>query len=175
MVGDLDENCILDAGDLIQLFSDGVDDNNGYKDDISGWDFYKNDNDPYDDTRYGHGTGEMQDSAAAGNGNGQGDIGVCPDCRVMMLRTGESFIADASDFAKGVVYAADNGVNVVQEALGTIDQTAFSKAAIDYAYSKGTIVVSEHGRRELAAPQHAGRDQPSTLPVHAITEDGDEE
>ena len=29
--------------------------------------FFKNDNNPYDDTRYGHGTGEAKDSAAAGN------------------------------------------------------------------------------------------------------------
>ena len=62
-IGDMNKNCILDAGDLIELFSDGVDDDaNGYIDDISGWDFYKNDNDPYDDTRYGHGTGEASDS-----------------------------------------------------------------------------------------------------------------
>ena len=68
MIGDLNENCILDAGrPHPDSFSDGVDDdNNGYTDDISGWDFYKNDNDPYDDTRYGHGTGEARDSSAAG-------------------------------------------------------------------------------------------------------------
>ena len=57
--GDVNRNCILDPGDLIAMFSDGVDDDaNGYTDDIAGWDFFKNDNDPYDDTRYGHGTGE---------------------------------------------------------------------------------------------------------------------
>ena len=46
----MNHNCILDPGDLIQLFSDGVDDDgNGYVDDIAGWDFYKDDNNPYDD------------------------------------------------------------------------------------------------------------------------------
>jgi hypothetical protein len=172
MTGDLNRNCILDAGDLIALFSDGVDDDaNGYTDDISGWDFYKNDNDPYDDTRYGHGTGESRDSSAQGN-NGQGDIGVCPDCRFMMLRAGDSFIADANDFAKGVVYAADNGVKVVQEALGTIDQTTFSKAAIDYAYAHGTLVVAsmaDENSRHHNLPGAANH----TLPVHAIQKDGD--
>src|SRR5207244_669230 len=127
-------NCVIDAADLIQLFSNKVDDDgNGYTDDISGWDFFKNDNNPYDDTRYGHGTGESKDSSADTN-NLDGDAGTCPACRFLMLRAGNSFIADANDFAKGVVYAADNGVNVIQEALGTIDQTAFSRAAIDYAY-----------------------------------------
>jgi hypothetical protein len=168
--GDANGNCILDAGDLIQLFSDGVDDdNNGYTDDISGWDFYKNDNNPYDDTNYGHGSGEAEDSSDEGN-NGQGDIGVCPDCRFMMLRAGDSFIADASDFAKGVVYAADNGVKVVQEALGTVDQTAFSKAAIDYAYAHGTTVVAS-----MADENSRHHNMPGvtnhTLPVHAINHD----
>ena len=45
--------------------SDGVDDDaNGYVDDIAGWDFFWNDNDPSDDSDCGHGTGEANDSAA---------------------------------------------------------------------------------------------------------------
>ena len=52
--GDKNNNGKLDAGDLILNYSDGLDDDgNGYVDDISGWDFMKDDNDPYDDTRYG--------------------------------------------------------------------------------------------------------------------------
>ena len=140
--GDLNRNCILDPGDLIEMFSDGVDDDaNGYKDDIAGWDFYKNDNNAYDDTRYGHGTGEARDSSAEGD-NGIDDIGVCPGCRFVPLRVGDSFIADVNDFGKATLYAADNGVKVIQEALGTLNQTPFSKAAIDYAYAKGAIVVA---------------------------------
>jgi hypothetical protein len=168
--GDVNVDCVLDAGDLIQLFSDGVDDdNNGYVDDISGWDFYKNDNNPYDDTKYGHGTGEAEDSSDEGN-NGQGDIGVCPDCRFMMLRAGDSFIADATDFAKGVVYAADNGAKVVQEALGTVDQTAFSRAAIDYAYAHGTAVIASMADENSRHHNMPGLTN-HTLPVHAITND----
>jgi len=140
--GDVNRNCVLDGGDLIQLFSDGVDDDaNGYTDDIAGWDFFKNDNDPYDDTRYGHGTGEAIDSVAEAN-NGAGDPGVCPKCRYIPLRVGDSFITDSNDFAKAVIYAADKGAKVVQEALGTVTQTAFSKAAIDYAYGKNVIIMA---------------------------------
>ena len=168
LAGDVNHNCVLDPGDLIEMFSDGVDDDaNGYTDDISGWDFYKNDNDPYDDTRYGHGTGEAHDSSAQGN-NMNDTIGVCPDCRFMMLRAGDSFIADANDFAKAVVYATDNGVSVVQEALGTVDQSAFSRAAIDYAYSKNVVVIAsmaDENSRHHNMPGLANH----TLPVHAIT------
>ncbi|MGH7294033.1 MAG: S8 family serine peptidase, partial [Polyangiaceae bacterium] len=172
MMGDKNKNCLLDAGDLIALFSDGVDDDtNGYTDDISGWDFYKNDNDPYDDTRYGHGTGEGRMSSDQGN-NAMGDIGTCPDCRFFMLRAGDSFIVDVNDWAKAVVYAADSGAKVVQEAMGTIDQTTFSKAAIDYAYGKGTVIVAsmadENSRHHNmpAAYNHV-------LTVHSMKHDGD--
>ena len=109
-LGDRNGNGILDAGDLILNFSDGVDDDgNGYVDDIAGWDFMKDDNDPYDDTRYGHGTGEARDSSAQTN-NMIGDAGVCPYCRFMPLRAGDSFITDVTHFGKAVVYATDNGV-----------------------------------------------------------------
>ena len=44
---------ILDASDLIAVFSDGTDaDANGYADDIAGWDFFDDDNDPYDASSY---------------------------------------------------------------------------------------------------------------------------
>lgn len=168
--GDLNRNCILDPGDLILMFSDGVDDDaNGYTDDICGWDFFKNDNDPYDDTRYGHGTGEARDSTAEAN-NGEGDPGVCPGCRFVPMRVGDSFIGDANDFAKAVIYAADNGVKVVQEALGTINNTAFAKAAIDYAYAKGTIVVAS-----MADENSRHHNMPATanhvLTVHTVRYD----
>src|SRR2546429_874262 len=103
---------MLDPEDLIIAFSDGTDgDNNGYVDDIAGWDFVDNDNDPYDDVHYGHGTGEARDSnAEANNGN---DLGTCPNCTVVPLRVGQSFIADVNRFAQAVVYATDNNVLVV--------------------------------------------------------------
>lgn len=165
--GDVNRNCILDPGDLIEMFTDGVDDDaNGYKDDIAGWDFFKNDNDPYDDTRYGHGTGEAIDSAAEAN-NGEGDPGVCPACRFVPLRVGNSFITDSNDFAKAVIYGADSGAKVIQEALGTINQTAFSKAAIDYAWTKGAIVMAsmaDENSRHHNAPATANH----VLTVHSI-------
>jgi MYXO-CTERM domain-containing protein len=171
--GDANRNCVLDAGDLIELFTDGIDDDaNGYADDIAGWDFYKNDNNPYDDTRYGHGTGEAKDATQEGN-NGIEGIGVCPACRFVPLRVGDSFIADSNDFAKAAIYAADNGASVVQEALGTIDMTSFARAAIDYAYSKRVIVVAS-----MADENSRHHNFPASylhnLPVHAVRYAGDD-
>jgi hypothetical protein len=171
-MGDVNHNCIIDAGDLIELFSDGVDDDaNGYTDDISGWDFLKNDNDPYDDVRYEHGTGEANWSVSEGN-DGQGSIGSCPNCPFFMLRVEEGFIADAADVAKAMVYATDNGAKVIQAAMGSIDMPTFTQAAEDYAYSHGVVVVAS-----MADEDSRHHNFPATanhvLPVHAITGDGD--
>ena len=139
--GDRNQNGVLDAGDLILAFSDGKDDDgNGYVDDISGWDFFMDDNNPFDDTDYGHGTGEARDSTAQTN-NGQGDAGVCPACRFIPLRVGDSFIADVQDFSQAVLYATDMKASVIQEALGTINNSAFAHQAMKYAYDHGVTVT----------------------------------
>ncbi|MCU1450462.1 MAG: Serine protease, subtilase family, partial [Acidimicrobiales bacterium] len=138
-VKDLNHNGILDPEDLILTFSDGVDhDHNGYVNDIAGWDFYQNDNNPADDVTYGHGTGEARDSSA----EIEKHLTQCANCMFLPLRVGDSFIADINHWAEGVIYAVDNGVSVVQEALGTINNTGFAQAAADYAYSHGVLVVA---------------------------------
>ena len=133
---------LLDPQDLIIAFENGQDeDNNGFTDDIAGWDFLDNDNDAYDDVHYGHGTGEAKDSSAEAN-NPAGQAGACPNCMVIPLRVGDSFVADENNFAQAVVYAVDNGVLVVQEALGTLNHTELADQAIDYAYRHGVAIIA---------------------------------
>jgi MYXO-CTERM domain-containing protein len=141
-VSDKNGNGLIDPQDLIMIFSDGVDtDGNGYIDDIAGWDAYYDDNDPSDDTDYGHGTGEAKDSSAQGN-NAIDDIGVCPDCTVMMVRAGDSFICEGNDFAAGVFYAIDQGAAIIQNAQGCTDTAPLARTAIDYADAQGVPVVT---------------------------------
>ncbi|HEV3354165.1 MAG TPA: FG-GAP-like repeat-containing protein, partial [Acidimicrobiales bacterium] len=138
-VTDRNHNGILDPEDLILTFSDGKDhDHNGYVNDIAGWDFYQADNNPADDVTYGHGTGEARDSSA----EIEKQLTQCPNCMIEPLRVGDSFIADINHWAQAVFYAVDNGASVIQEALGTINHTAFAQAAADYAYSHGVLVVA---------------------------------
>ena len=132
---------LLDPQDIIIAFSDGTDaDNNGFVDDIAGWDFLDNDNDPYDDVQYGHGTGEARDSNAEAN-NGD-DVGTCPNCMVVPLRVGDSFVADVNRFAQAVLYGVDNGVYVIQEALGALNHSELGQQAVDYAYNHGVAVIA---------------------------------
>ncbi len=161
-------NGIADPGDLITVCSDGTDDDsNGYVDDISGWDTYADDNDPQDDNRFGHGTGEARWSAAEGN-DGRGSIGQCPGCRVLMVRTGDSFIVDAQDYAQSVVFSVDSGARVIQEALGALNNTTFMRRANDYAYANDVLVVASAADEYSYHHNYPGTAY-HTLYVHAIT------
>ena len=162
----------LDPQDLIinERYADGEDDDeNGYIDDISGWDFFWNDNDAYDDTRFGHGNGEAQDSGAQGN-NGVGNIGVCPECTLLMVRVGDSFVADANDFGNGVVFAVDSGADVIQEALGAINMTSFARQSIEYAYQNNRVVIAS-AADELSFHHNFPGTTNHTVYVHAVVHD----
>jgi hypothetical protein len=153
---------MLTPEDLIIAFSDGIDhDHNGYANDIAGWNFVDNNNDPYDDVRYGHGTGEIKDSTAEAN-NSSSEVGTCPNCMVLPLRVGQSFIADANRFAQATIYATDRSVDIVQEALGTYNASVFTRQSIDYAYNHGVSVIASAADEE--AEHH---NQPAALP-HTI-------
>jgi len=153
---------MLTPEDLIIAFTDGVDhDNNGYAGDIAGWNFVDNNNDAYDEVQYGHGTGEDEDSTAEAN-NSAGEVGTCPNCEVLPLRVGESFVAEANRFGEATIYATDRGVDVVQEALGSLNDPVFAREAIDYAYDHGVAVIASAA--DEAAEHH---NQPGALP-HTI-------
>ncbi len=167
-IGDRNGNGVLDPQDLILTFSDGVDDDgNGYVDDISGWDFLEDDNDPHDVVEYGHGTGEARDAAAAHDGTGT--FGMCPECSHLPVRVSDSFIAEGGRFAAGVLYAADAGADVVLDALGAVTNPPQAQQAIDAAYRRGLPVVAS-----MADEQSQHANLPSalnhTIAVNSVTE-----
>jgi hypothetical protein len=143
--GDDPADSILDPSDLIATFSNGSDDDhNGYVDDIAGWDFFNDDNDPFDQSSYSsannHGSGRAEDAAEEGN-DGAGGIGVCPHCQILPLRVWDTFVVDTNNWAEGLTYAADNGAKVAEGAVGGLFNSRFARAAFAYAYGKGTLPV----------------------------------
>ena len=162
-----DDTPVLDPQDVLIAFTDGADDDrNGHPDDIVGWDFLDDDNDPYDDVQYGHGTGEARDSAAeADNG---GELGTCPNCTEIHLRVGTSFVADVNRFAQAAIYAADNGVLVIQEALGTLNKSALGRRAVDYATAHGVTVIAS-AADESAAHNNWPSSYPGVILVNSVT------
>ena len=143
--GDEEADKLLDASDLIATFSDRKDaDRNGYVDDIAGWDFFDDDNDPFDASSCcsaeGHGT-DRGKSAAADTNNGRAEAGICPRCQIVPLRVWDTFVVDTNLFALGVVYAADNGINVVEGAVGGLTNTNFARRAFRYAALKRVALM----------------------------------
>jgi hypothetical protein len=140
--GDANANGVLDPGDLIAAASDGLDsDGNGYVDDISGWDFFEHDNDPFDNVDFGHGTGRAHEAAAEGN-NARGGIGVAPGASVLSVRIGDSFVVDVTDFAQGILFATDVGARVVASATGSLNNAPFARRAVRYAESRGVVFMA---------------------------------
>jgi hypothetical protein len=168
---DVNNNGILDPQDLIAAFSDGKDDDsNGYIDDISGWDFFTNDNDPMDDTGFGHGTGSSKDGLSEGN-DGRGDMGTCPGCTLMMLRCGDAFVPEINHWSMAVAYAVDIGASVVNiSGGGGLSNPTLSRDAMEYAWQNGVTVVASNS--DLDSFHH---NYPNTndhaISVHAITYD----
>ncbi len=169
-VSDDNGNGLLDPQDLIAIFSDGADDDdNGWADDISGWDAFRDDNDPNDDTDFGHGTGEAHDSAAETD-NGMGDAGVCPRCLLLMVRIGDSFVVDSNDYATGVVFAVDSGAAVLQPAIGALNSTRAAYQANEYAWQRNvTTIASAADEDSFHANQPGSLNH--TIYVHANTYD----
>lgn len=97
---DWNVNGYIDAGDLLDNRSgweDGFDnDGNAYRDDLIGWDFVSNDNDPYDDNN--HGT-HVAGTIGALGGNGVAVVGVNWQVQMAALRflssTGSGSISNA--------------------------------------------------------------------------------
>ena len=121
------------------------DDDNGYIDDVCGWDFANDDNDPVDD--FGHGTHCAGIVGAVAN-NSIGVAGVCWKCKIMPVKIGSFFIS-SNAAANGIIYAADNGANVISMSWGGAGESQAIKDALDYAYSKGVVLIAAAGNNNI--------------------------
>ncbi len=124
-ITDLNQNNRIDAGDLLAPggWEDGIDaDANEYLDDLVGWNFVANTNDPLDDN--GHGTHTAGTIGAIHNGIGTGVDGVNWKTQIMALKGfdqnggGETFQAALDRATAAIYYSADNGAKVSNNSWG---------------------------------------------------------
>ncbi len=143
-----------------EIANNGIDDdNNGYIDDIVGWDFLSNDNKPYDlassdigdlmnGANPGHGTHCAGNVAARGD-NGKGISGMSPNAQIMAMR----FIGDEGGTTTGAIgairYAVDNGAKVLSNSWGSegedpaeVTENLALKEAIQYAMDKNVLFIA---------------------------------
>ena len=139
------------------------DDHNGYVDDIIGWDFFDQDNKPWDYD--GHGT--MVAGIITGSWNDKSGIaGVNPFTRLMVVKAINNFgHTRASYIAQAIAYAVDNGARVINLSVGGKEITKVEQAAIDYAYAKGAVVVVAAGNEGVEVNNYgiAGSDKVLTV------------
>lgn len=128
------------------------DDDNGYVDDIYGYDFINNDNDPQDDA--GHGTHCAGIIAAKGN-NGLDITGVCWDAKIMSLKfLGSDGYGTDAGAIEAFYYAVENGADVTSNSWGGGGYSQAVKEAIDYAHSQGVIMVAAAGNGDSNSPAY---------------------
>jgi len=128
------------------------DDDNGYIDDIYGYNFIYNIGDPMDDN--GHGT--YCSGIIAAGGNNDFDItGICWNTRIMALKImGMLEDGSTSDAVLAIYYAVENGADVISNSWSMPNDSNLLKDAVDYAYSQGVIIVASAGNDGINVPQY---------------------
>lgn len=138
-----------------EIAGNGIDDDgNGYVDDFLGWNFNSNNNNVLDNN--GHGT-HVSGTIAAEN-NGIGVTGIAYNSQIMAVKVlDENGSGSYANIANGIRYAVDNGANVINLSLGGNSGNNTLKSAIEYASSKGVIVVMAAGNSGDATPSYPAR------------------
>jgi len=100
---------------------------------------------PDEDDHYGHGT-HVAGIAAAATNNGEGIAGVGFSANLLNVKVlGDFGSGSTSGVAAGIRWAADNGADVINLSLGSAFGSSTLKAAVDYAWSKGVVIVAAAG------------------------------
>ena len=155
---DLKDNIWVNKGEIPN--NDIDDDNNGYIDDVSGWNFEEDTNNVIPDgidyySIMGHGTQVSGVIAAVGDNN----IGVCGvnwHSSIMVLRL--SIYVTSAEVAEALDYAAANGARVANMSFGSDEfgpeGDPIVKTAIDNAFARGVLLVASAGNDDSARPNY---------------------
>ena len=144
-------------------WTDGIDEgNNGYADDITGRDFWGNDNDQREEGFDTHGT-HVTGIAAARTDNGVGVAGTAGRITVMPIR----FWASAGNIWTSTIvsnayrYAADNGAKILSTSYnidGFVSDNIFV-SAVQYMYDHGVLHFNSAGNSGAQDPLRQKLDQ----------------
>lgn len=122
-------------------FLNGQDsDGNGFADDIRGWDFINNDNNPMDDNS--HGT-HVAGIAAAEANNGIGIAGVSWGAKIMPVKVLQSSgYGTSAKIIQGINYAVNNGATVINMSFGSYARSLAMEDALANAYATCVLVAA---------------------------------
>jgi subtilisin family serine protease len=163
---DIAANLWTNPGELAANQQD--DDQNGYVDDVHGYDFVNASGDPSDD--FGHGTHVSGIVAAVGN-NGQGVIGVAPRASLMALKAlDQSGDGNFDALAAAIVYAAENGADVINNSWACATPCPSNPViedAVALAHDLGAVVVFAAGNSQDDVSNYSPQNQADVIVVAA--------
>ncbi len=147
------------------------DDGNGFVDDVSGWNFANNSNDPsglpgfsFNSDHGSHTAG----SISAVSDNGIGVAGASWNATLMPICASSATSDRSIEFGfDGILYAADNGADIISCSWGRQGGgSAFEQDVITYVSSLGAVVVAAAGNNSSSAP-HFPSSYPNCFSVAA--------
>lgn len=142
----------------------GLDDDlNGYIDDVNGWDFAEDDDTllENDNSIHGaeHGT-HVAGTVAAEMNNGAGVAGVCPGCKVMVLKfmkprdtdgdnEPDTMVGTLAAELKGIEYARQEDADIVNASFSTFLWSGVERRAYNRLGNAGVLTVAAAGNSSL--------------------------
>jgi serine protease len=119
---------------------------------VPGYDFVNNDAHPNDDCA--HGT-HVAGTVAQTTNNSLGVTGVAFNCSIMPIKVlNASGSGTYTAIVNGIIFAADNGAEVINMSLGGAAGSTALQDAVIYAYNKGVTIVCAAGNAGTSAPQY---------------------
>lgn len=124
---------------------------------LAGYDFVNNDGDPTDDQ--GHGT-HVAGTIAQRTNNGVGVAGVAFNARILPVKVlGANGQGTYENIIKGIIYAVDQGAEVINMSLAGSTGSKALRDAVQYANSKGVTVVAAAGNHSGSVEFPAAYDE----------------
>lgn len=138
---DANHNGRFDNGD-----NDGIDaDSNGFIDDVVGWDFGNDDNQPSDDASP-HGTAVAGCASEVTDNNLRGAaIGFSARLMCVKVFSDQGGIPNAY---QGILYAAENGAQIINCSWGTLSFNQAEQNLINAAWQTGALIIASAGAQQ---------------------------
>ncbi len=160
-----------------EIADNGIDDdNNGLIDDIHGWNFADNSNNPtgLSSTPFNawHGTWTAGIAAGVSN-NGIGATGSSWNAKLMAINASSAQVDSVIVYGyTGILYAAEKGADIINLSWGALNSpTLFGQDIISFALESGSAIVAAAGNDDTNEPHYPSA-YPDVLSIAAISNNG---